>query len=144
MDSIRGSTARTSLRKTEGPELKSLRARLGYAETDDDDDEGPSRKPVDLGDLDLANLDFDSETEDDLDEADAAAECDNSHVFERVSRKAAVRMRKEEAAVTVAAAAAVAVVAPDVVHEGVDDDNEDDEIERSLRLRGKTPIILVS
>ena len=136
MDSIRGSTARTSLRKTEGPELKSLRARLGYG-CDDDDESSRSRKPVDLGDLDLANLDFDSETED---ETDGGTECDNSHVFERVSRKAAVRMRKEEAAVTVAAAAAV--VAPDVVHDGVDDDNEDDEIERSLRLRGKIPIML--
>lgn len=131
MDSIRGSTARTSLRKTEGPELKSLRARLGYG---DGDDEGSSRKPVDLGDLDLANLDIDSETEDEADGGDISRS--NSQVFERVGRKAAVRMKSREAV-------EVAEKAPDVVHDGVDDDDEDDddqeddEIERSLRYRGE-------
>merc|ERR1719317_7837 len=114
--------ARTSLRKTEGPELKSLRARLGYA----DGGAADLRKPVDLGDLDLANLDIDTETEDEADSGDISRS--DSQVFERVGRKAAVKMKEVEKKPP-----------PDVVHEGVDDDDdddhEDDEIERSLRYR---------
>jgi len=158
MDSIRGSTARTSLRKTNGPELKSLRARLGYGT---ECSSGPSstsanRKPVDLG-SNLANLDFETGSEgEEEDETDAESNPtfsrqtsrDSTGVFERVGQKAATRMASGGGRGSVTTTGGLKRSNSGTVCQTPKDKEppeadleEDEEIERNLRIRAYKNLI---
>ena len=141
MDSIRGSKARSSLRKTKGPELKSLRARLGYEssrcnEFGEEEDESRRKVTLDPNTMDSL-LNFSEDEDDESVTFSRQTSCESTTEDPPkpvIARKDSVDSKKHRRRHS------LTVCETPTRSKPVEIDQEDEMIERTLRHRGRKVI----